>query len=171
MSFRRISFAASALILALAAGPIAQAGTLGSSTSNSVSATNVAAGIGNRATQNIFAQQTGQLPMTRMGTGGWGVPTLGLGGGTNSITGTNVAAGLNNSASQSIGASQLGGSPWSGLGANSVTGTNVAAGIGNKAVQGIGAQQGPGGFNSVDATNVAAGIGNFAGQQIMTSQR
>lgn len=143
MTFRRISFAVSAALLALAAIPAAQADTrgglpIGGVSTNSVVANNVAAGTGNIANQSVFAHQFGQSPQLHAPQRG---PYLG------------------------------GGSPWPGAGSNSVNANNVAAGYGNTANQMVGALQGPGGFNRVDATNLAAGLGNTANQQIMATQR
>lgn len=145
MIFRRIPFAVTAAILALAAIPAAQAGNrgglpvgMGGVTTNSVVANNIAAGIGNVANQGVFAQQFGQSPHAVSPLQGpqWGgVPVAG-GGGLNSTTATNLAAGAHNHANQMVGA-----------------------------------MQGPGGFNRIDATNVAAGFGNLANQQIMATQR
>ncbi|HLO78114.1 MAG TPA: hypothetical protein VK196_16795 [Magnetospirillum sp.] len=110
MSFRRtLSFAAVAAILAIGS---AQAGQLdgqyvtpmkgginphvGGTTTNSLSANNIAAGFGNKANQSIYADQSG-------GYGKWPGVT------TNSIDATNLAAGYGNKANQDIMARQSGG--------------------------------------------------------------
>lgn len=176
MTFRQLPIAVTAAVLALAAIPAAQADTLGGVpvgvTSNSLAATNVAAGKGNVANQSVFAQQFGQSPLMHM-------PQRSpqVGGGFNSTAATNLAAGEHNRASQGVATTQLGGgTPWSALGgsslgSNSVNANNIAAGFGNKANQMVGVLQGPGGFNRVDANNIAAGFGNSANQQIMATQR
>ena len=141
MKVRTSIFALATLIAASAAVP-AMAGDWQSggiplaTTSNSVDATNVAAGTGNLASQDIHASQSGGAFLPHFFGGAKGGPLVT----TNTIVGTNVAAGLGNEADQDLGVRQRGGF---GLGsvANSVNGTNVAAGLDNLATQSIRARQ------------------------------
>lgn len=149
MKVRTSIFALATLIAASAAVPAMagdwQSGGIplaGSTTSNSVDATNVAAGVGNLASQDIHASQSGGKFTPRfgrelgMGLGPMGSPMVS----NNTIVGTNVAAGIGNEADQDLGVRQ-GGGFGPGLVNNSVTGTNVAAGLGNLASQSIHARQ------------------------------
>ena len=145
MKFRTAPlFAFAALIAASAAAP-AMAGDYGmggipvmGSTSNSLEASNTAAGVGNVADQDIHAKQSGF--------GGLTIRPLGygkvLGGGplvsNNTTVGTNVAAGIGNEADQSLHVGQRAGF---GVTNNSVDALNLAAGIGNLATQNIHARQ------------------------------
>jgi hypothetical protein len=165
MTFRRMSFAVSALVFGLAAGVAAHAGTLGGSlggTNNSITATNLAAGIGNHARQGIFAQQFGQMPSYGQTPAYGQPPSYGQTPSYGPQYGT-----------PAMGGGLMGGRlpSLAGPGSNSVNANNIAAGIGNTARQGIDAVQGPGGFNRLDANNIAAGIGNSATQEIFSSQQ
>ncbi len=141
MKTRTSIFALATLIAASAAVPAMagdwQSGGIplaGSTTSNSVDATNVAAGVGNLASQDIHASQSGGKIVPNFFGGPKGGPLVT----TNTIVGTNVAAGIGNEADQDLGVRQGGGF---GLVNNSVAGTNVAAGLGNLASQSIHARQ------------------------------
>jgi hypothetical protein len=133
MTFRTSALAASAVALALVTSAAAQAGTRTGGipfTSNSVTANNIAAGIGNTAQQGVFANQFGASPYYGRMMGGGGVPSLRAPmGGSNSVTANNIAAGINNTAIQGVGAMQGPG------GNNRVDATNLAAGLGNFASQ------------------------------------
>jgi hypothetical protein len=150
IKFRSPLFAAAALVVVAATAP-AMAGDVqtggiplglgGGSTNNSFSASNVAAGVGNTAVQQIHASQKG----SGQGFGGLGgVPGFsfpGLPGQTNnSASASNIAAGVNNTAFQQLGLSQRG----------------APGGLVN---------------NNLDAQNLAAGLGNFAGQKLFQTQR
>lgn len=131
MSFRRtLSLAALTALVAIGS---AQAGTYDRKavptfpgvTSNSITANNVAAGIGNKANQNIWASQSGSSS-----------PWPGLT--SNTLTGTNIAAGTGNKANQTIMSDQRGGSVPT---FNSVDALNLAAGGYNRANQTLMTQQ------------------------------
>ena len=157
MSIRRPLFAAAALFAASVALPALaddfQTGGIplgGATTTNTTVGTNVAAGIGNNAFQNMSVAQKGG----KSGLGGIG---LGFGMGQ-TLGGAGVAPSLPSTTS------------------NSINGTNVAAGTGNNAFQGLGVAQagtGHGGTvsNSLDGLNLAAGQFNNAGQVINSRQR
>lgn len=142
-SIRRLSFAAIAGALALGAVSAAQAGEykgkyyptkphgIQLNTSNSVTANNIAAGIGNKANQNVFADQSGAQP--------WhGYPVTG-GFTSNSTNATNLAAGLGNKANQDVMTRQSG-SPGAAT-FNRVDALNMAVGEHNFANQRVMADQ------------------------------
>jgi hypothetical protein len=120
------SFAAPAMAFDL------QSGGLPLVTTNTANNTNVAAGIGNSATQGISQFQNGSFGPSRFGRGGVT---------SNDASNTNVAAGLFNSADQRAIQSQ-GGSFGRGSTSNSASNLNLAAGVGNSATQGVFQQQG-----------------------------
>ncbi|HLO78115.1 MAG TPA: hypothetical protein VK196_16800 [Magnetospirillum sp.] len=138
----RTRSAALALVLAALAGGAhaerLQTGGLPVS-NNLMIGTNVAAGMGNQAQQQIIAAQTGN-PM-----GPQGFPLVS----NNTQVSTNVAAGINNRASQSVvglqGGGPMVGLDFSGRGPLVTTrvgvATNVAAGLNNRADQAILSQQ------------------------------
>jgi hypothetical protein len=157
MKFRTSPLLAVAALLAVSAAAPAMAGDfdmggipvvgplVGSSTSNSVNATNVAAGIGNVADQDIDAKQSGGRVGHAIRHWGGGKAGVGVGGPlvtTNTAVGTNVAAGIGNEADQDLHLGQKGG-PGVGLGAvtNSLNALNLAAGINNQASQTIHSKQ------------------------------
>ena len=156
MTIRRPLFAAAALIAASVALPALaddfQTGGIplvGATTTNTTVGTNVAAGIGNNAFQNMGVSQKG---------GKAGLPGIGIGLGLGQqLGGAGLAQGLPSTTS------------------NSINGTNVAAGTGNNAFQGLGVAQAGASHgtvsNGLDGLNLAAGQFNNAGQVINSRQR
>jgi len=135
-------FAVAALVSVAAAVP-AMAGDVqtggiplgmgGGVTNNSFSASNVAAGVGNQAFQQIHSSQKGS-GQGFSGLGGFSFP--GMPGQTNNTaSASNVAAGVDNAALQQIGLSQRG--VRGGLVNNSLDAQNLAAGVGNFAGQSL----------------------------------
>jgi hypothetical protein len=126
MKFRTSPLLAVAALLAVSAAapamagdfdmggiPVVRARPVVAGSSNSLDATNVAAGVGNTADQDIDAKQAGGFgrfsqPIRRRGGGGrvmpQGVPGpgIGLGAVTNNLSALNLAAGIDNQASQTI---------------------------------------------------------------------
>ncbi|MBC7951082.1 MAG: hypothetical protein H7Z12_04555 [Rhodospirillaceae bacterium] len=133
---RSISFAALAGALALSVTSTAQAGEFKDKgqhmtggiplvTSNSVTANNTAAGIGNKADQSVYADQSGAQ--------GWRGKGYGGGYTDNSTNATNLAAGYKNHATQDVMTRQSG-SPGA-LTLNRVDAMNMAVGEHNFANQ------------------------------------
>ncbi|MBW7851974.1 MAG: hypothetical protein H3C38_15885 [Rhodospirillales bacterium] len=130
MSIRRSSLIALAALATVAvAGPsfAGEKGGVPLVSNNTVVATNVAAGIGNTAKQDIFASQRG------------GGMKSGPMFGSNSIFADNTAAGIGNKAKQTLDVHQR--APKGVFGSNTVDARNLAAGIGNYARQDIYARQ------------------------------
>jgi len=140
MTFRRFPLVAFAALATASAALPALADDmsggipLGGTTNNSLSASNVAAGQFNDASQKIHVTQKGSSSQpSGIYDPGYSPSTT-----TNSTTASNVAAGIDNSAWQKLNVRQ-GGAP--GFVSNSFDAQNLAAGLGNLAKQRITVKQ------------------------------
>jgi len=144
INLRSPLFAVAALVTLAAAAPVMAAdvqtggiplGMGGSTTNNSFSASNVAAGVGNQAFQQIHSSQKGAGQ--GFGMSGYSFPGMPMAGGltNNTAQANNVAAGVDNSALQQLGLSQRGvrGSAVT----NNLSALNLSAGVGNFAGQNL----------------------------------
>jgi hypothetical protein len=146
MTIRRFPLVAFAALVTASAALPALAGDMsggiplgGSTTNNSFSASNVAAGEFNDAHQKINATQKGSSFHPSYGTDSGYSPSFVPSTTTNSTSASNIAAGIDNSAYQKLKVNQ-GGMP-SGFVNNNVDAQNLAAGLGNLAKQRITVKQ------------------------------